>query len=329
MINIALLGFGVVGGGVASVIDTNRAIIEERLADRINIKYILDLREFPGNKYEKNIVHSIDTILNDPEVTVVAEMMGGVHPAADFTEACLRAGKSVVTSNKAVVADCGDKLLSLAAEKGVRYLFEASVGGGIPVLRTLINDLSSNEILSIRGILNGTTNYILTEMSEKGAAYADVLKDAQRLGYAEADPTADVAGFDAARKIVILAALAWGKLLPLEKVDITGITGVTADDIKAAYSDGCSIKLIAKAEKNADGEIKLSVAPTKVPGCELLSSVNGVFNAVEITGNMLGTAVFYGRGAGRDATASAVVSDIIDAAEKKFAYPPRLRWTRG
>lgn len=334
MINIALLGFGVVGGGVAEVIDANRAIIEERLGDSVNIKYILDLREFPGHRYADRIVHKIDVILADPEVCVVAEMMGGVHPAADFTRACLEAGKSVVTSNKAVVADCGDELLKLAAEKGVRYLFEASVGGGIPVLRTLINDLSSNEILSIRGILNGTTNYILTEMTEgskggvEGPAYADVLREAQKLGYAEADPTADVGGFDAARKIVILAALAWSKLASLDDVAIRGITEISADDIRRAEAAGCRIKLIAEAEKTADGKLALSVAPRFVPETALLSSVNGVFNAVQIRGNMLGDAVFYGRGAGRDATASAVVSDIIDAAEKKFAYPPRLRWTR-
>ena len=328
MVHIALLGFGTVGGGVAGVIDTNRKLIEEKLGDQIDIRYILDLREFPGNKYEKRIVHTIDPILADPEVSVVAEMMGGVHPAADFTRMALEAGKSVVTSNKAVVADCGDELLALAKAKGVRYLFEASVGGGIPVLHPLVYDLADNEIVKIRGILNGTTNYILTEMTEKGAAYADVLKEAQKLGYAEADPTADVEGFDAARKIVILAALAWGKLATLEDVSIRGISAVTAEDIAAAKAEGCRIKLIGEAEKDENGKIVLSVSPRKVPLSALLASVNGVFNAVQITGNMLGDAVFYGRGAGRDATASAVVADILDAAERKAVYPPRMCWKK-
>lgn len=328
MIDIALLGFGVIGGGVAKVLEENGDIISERLGDKLNIKYILDLREFPDSPYASRIVHDFNIILNDPDVKIVAEMMGGVHPAADFSRAALEAGKSVVTSNKAVVADCGDELLALAREKGVRYLFEASVGGGIPVLRPIIDDLASNKIVKIAGILNGTTNFILTRMETTGASYEDALREAQKLGYAEANPAADVEGFDAARKIIILAALAYGKLIPLDKISVTGITSVTAEDIAAAAKENCRIKLIAKTYITEEGKIHCSVSPEKVPSTSLLYSVNDVFNAVEVTGNMLGEAVFYGRGAGRDATAGAVAADIIDAAEKKFACPPRLNWTK-
>jgi len=328
MIKIAILGFGNIGGGIADVIDMNREVIEARLGDKIDIKYILDLRDFPGSPYGSRLVKSIDVILSDPEVSVVAETMGGVHPAADFTEACLRAGKSVVTSNKAVVADCGDKLLAIAAENGVRYLFEASVGGGIPCISPLVNDLSSNQIVSVRGILNGTTNYILTEMTSKGRSYADVLAEAQALGYAEKDPTADVGGFDTARKIIILAAIAWGKLASLDDVSITGITEITEEDIASATAEGCRIRLIAEAGIEADGKLILSVAPRKVKASSLLYSVEGVFNAVEVTGNSVGRVVFFGSGAGKLPTASAVVSDIIDAAETRSFAPPRLNWTR-
>ena len=326
MINIALLGFGTIGGGVAGVLEKNGDMIAARLHDRLNIKYILDLREFPDSPYHDRIVHDMNTIVSDPEVSVVVEMMGGVHPAVDFTEAALKAGKSVVTSNKAAVAARGPELLAIARENGVRYLFEASVGGGIPVIRPIIDDLASNEIICIRGILNGTTNYMLTKMTSEGASYADVLKEAQKLGYAEADPTADVEGFDAARKILILAALAYGKLIPLDRISVTGISGITKEDIAAAAAEGKKIKLIASVKKDGNGKILAKVAPEKVAPSSLLYSVDDVFNAVEVTGNMLGEAVFYGKGAGRDATAGAVVADIIDAAEKKFAAPPRLNW---
>ena len=212
MVNIALLGFGVVGSGTAEVLTENKKIIEERLGREYNLKYILDLREFPDSPFGDRVVHDFNTILNDPEVSIVAEMMGGSHPAYDFTKACLMAGKSVVTSNKEVVSTFGVELCELARQNGVRYLFEASVGGGIPIIRPLINDLSSNKINKISGILNGTTNYILTSMRDKGESFEDALKKAQALGYAEANPSADVDGIDAARKTVILAALASGKL---------------------------------------------------------------------------------------------------------------------
>ena len=328
MINIALLGFGTVGSGVADVIDENRGRITARAGDEINIKYVLDLRDFPGHRYESRIVKDFGIILKDPEVSFVVEMLGGVHPAADFTRAALEAGKSVVTSNKAVVADCGDELLALAREKNVRYLFEASVGGGIPVLRPLSEDLSENRIEKISGILNGTTNFILTEMSEKGAGFEETLREAQRLGYAEADPTADVGGFDAARKIVILASLAWGKLFPLEAVSIDGIERITQKDISDAAKKGCSVKLIAEAELEKDGRIALSVAPRLLPVDSMLASVNGVFNAVMIRGSVTGDTLFYGRGAGKLPTAGAVVSDVIDACTRTAFCLPAHEWKR-
>ncbi len=328
MIDIALLGFGIIGGGVAKVLETNGDIIAERLGTAVRIKYILDLRDFPDSPYADRVVHSFDPILSDPDVSIVVEAMGGVHPAADYTEAALNAGKSVVSSNKAVVAECGDRLLALARRRGVRYLFEAAVGGGIPVIRTMVDDLASNRIESVRGILNGTTNYILTRMETEDCSYAEALAEAQRLGYAERDPGADVEGLDSARKIIILAAIAYGKLIPLESVSVRGITSVGPGDIKQAAAEGCRIKLIAEARLDGEGRIYASVAPRKVPASSLLYSVNGVYNAVSVTGNMLGEAVLYGQGAGRDATAGAVVADVIDAAERKFASPSRLRWVR-
>ena len=329
MINIALLGLGTVGGGVADVLDASAGKIAARVGDSINVKYILDLRDFPGHRYRSRIVKDFDVILNDPEVSVVVEMLGGVHPAADFTRAALAAGKNVVTSNKAVVADCGDELLALAREKNVRYLFEASVGGGIPLLRPVAEDLSENRIEKISGILNGTTNFILTAMTKEGAGYAETLAEAQRLGYAEADPTADVGGFDSARKILILAAIAWGKLFSLSDVSIRGIADVTPGDIAAAAARGCRIKLIAEAEKDFDGKISLSVSPRLVPDSSMLAAVNGVFNAVSVTCDMTGETVFYGRGAGKLPTAGAVVSDIIDVCVRPPFRNPAYEWTRG
>ncbi len=329
MINIALLGFGTVGGGVADVLDAARDRIAARVGDEINIKYILDLRDFPGHRYGSRVVKNFDVILSDPDVATVVEMLGGVHPAADFTRAALEAGKNVVTSNKAVVADCGDELLALSEKKGVRYLFEASVGGGIPLLRPLAEDLYENRIDRISGILNGTTNFILTQMTEAGAGYAETLAEAQRLGYAEADPTADVGGFDAARKIIILAAIAWGKLFSLDDVSVRGITGVTPDDIARAAAENRRIKLIAEAVKSPDGKLTLSVAPRTVSAGSMLASVNGVFNAVSVTGDATGETVFYGRGAGKLPTAGAVVSDIIDVCSRSAFKTPAYVWSRG
>ncbi len=311
MINIAILGFGVVGGGTAEVLTENKKLIEERLGCEYAIRYILDLREFPDSPFSSLVVHDFNTILNDPEVTVVAEMMGGSHPAYDFTKACLEAGKHVVTSNKEVVSTFGVELCRIAAEHGVRYLFEASVGGGIPVIRPMINDLSSNRIESINGILNGTTNYILTEMRDKGTPFADVLKEAQRLGYAEANPSADVDGIDAARKIVILAALACGKLADPKTIPTEGITAITLTDTKMAEAFGCSMKLIGHATVK-DDKLTAFVSPHMVRATKPLSRIDGVFNGILVDANMVGEVMFYGPGAGKLPTASAVVADIID-----------------
>lgn len=311
MINIAILGFGVVGSGTAEVLTENKKIIEKKLDCEYNIKYILDLRDFPDSPFSSLITHSFDDILNDPEVSVVAEMMGGSHPAYDFTKACLEAGKNVVTSNKEVVSTFGVELCKIAREHGVRYLFEASVGGGIPVIRPMINDLSSNKINNINGILNGTTNYILTSMKNDGAAFSDALKEAQRLGYAEANPSADVDGIDAARKIVILAALASGKLIDPKTVPTTGITSITLTDTKIAELFGCSIKLIGHATVE-DEKVLAFVSPRMVQKSNPLSTIDDVFNGILVNANMVGDVMFYGPGAGKLPTASAVVADIID-----------------
>ena len=311
MVNVAILGFGVVGSGVAEVLTQNKSIIESKLGKKVNIKYILDLRDFPGNPFEKLVVHDFNVILNDPEVSVVAEMMGGSHPAYDFSKACLEAGKSVVTSNKEVVANFGAELLEIAKKNGVAYLFEASVGGGIPIIRPMCNDLSSNNITEISGILNGTTNYILTKMTVEGADFADVLKDAQNKGYAERNPDADVEGLDAARKIVILAALAFGKSIDPADIYAEGITNIDTIDVKLAQKLGCSVKLIGYSKK-INGKILAMVCPRVIPASNPLSSINDVFNGILLDGDMVGKVMFYGPGAGKLPTASAVCADIVD-----------------
>ncbi len=327
MINVALLGFGVVGSGCAEVLTANKEKIEAHIGEEINIKYILDLREFPDSPFGKLVVHDFNTILDDPDVSVVAEMMGGSHPAYDFTKALLAKGKSVVTSNKEVVSTFGVELLEIARENNARYLFEASVGGGIPIIRPLTNDLAANEILSIDGILNGTTNFILTKMKNEGLEFEVVLKEAQKLGYAEANPSADVDGIDAARKIAILAALASGKLVDPKKVAAEGIRNVTPADMEIARKFGYAIKLIGHYETDENGKIAVSVAPRFVPASSPLASIDDVFNGILVRGNMLGDSLFYGRGAGKLPTASAVCADIIDAAFTSAANAKKLVWT--
>ena len=313
MIKVALLGYGVVGSGVAEVLTQNKGIIENKLGKSVSIKYILDLREFPGDRFEDLIVHDFNTILNDPEVSVVAEMMGGSHPAYDFSKACLEAGKSVVTSNKEVVANFGAELLEIAKAHGVAYLFEASVGGGIPIIRPMCNDLASNNITEVNGILNGTTNYILTKMATEGSAFSDVLKDAQDKGYAERNPAADVEGLDAARKIVILSALAFGKSVSPNDIHVEGITNIATEDVEIAEKFGYSVKLIGHAEM-IDGKILAMVSPRFIPKSNPLSGINDVFNGILINADMVGQVMFYGPGAGKLPTASAVSADIVDIA---------------
>jgi homoserine dehydrogenase len=325
MANIAILGFGVVGSGVAEVLTQNKNIIENKLGEEVNIKYILDLREFPDSPFSHLVIHDFNTILNDPEVNIVAEMMGGSHPAYDFSKAALLAGKSVVTSNKEVVANFGTELLSIAKEKGVAYLFEASVGGGIPIIRPICNDLSSNNIREISGILNGTTNYILTKMTKEGVDFATVLKDAQDKGYAERNPAADVEGLDAARKIVILAALAFGKAISPNNIHVEGITSITTEDVELAGKLGYSVKLIGHSKLEGD-KILAMVSPRLIPASNPLSGINDVFNGILLNGDMVGNVMFYGPGAGKLPTASAVVADIVDVIAKRDVPVTPVGW---
>ena len=326
MLQIALLGFGVVGSGTAEVITKNQKQIAAYCGDEVNVKYILDLREFPEHPLGDRVVHNIDVILNDPEVVLVAEMMGGSHPAYDFTSAALKAGKHVVTANKEVVANFGVELLNLARENHVSYLFEASVGGGIPIIRPMQTDLASNEILAVSGILNGTTNFILTKMKNEGAAFADVLKLAQEKGYAEANPAADVEGLDAARKIVILAALAFGKLLNPNKISTTGITGITQEHTALADKLSGSIKLIGHTER-VDGRVLALVSPFLVLPSNPIVHVDDVYNGILVDTNMLGRVLFSGAGAGKLPTASAIVADMLDILSGRSTDRRLPKWT--
>lgn len=313
MIKAAVLGYGTVGSGVVEVIQENNRLIADRLGCPIEVKYVLDLREFPGDKNEKLIVHDVQVIMDDPEISVVCETMGGSGAAYEFTKVALSKGKSVCTSNKELVEKYGPELLKLARENNCNYLFEASVGGGIPIIRPMNTSFAPEQIQSIKGILNGTTNYILTAMAGEGADYAGTLKKAQELGYAERNPEADVEGHDAGRKIAILASLMTGKTVRYEDIYIEGITALEAVDFAFADKLGRTVKLIAEAENN-DGDISAIVSPRLLENDHPLAGVNGVFNAVFVTGNMVGDVMFYGKGAGKLATASAVVSDVIEAA---------------
>ena len=314
MIQIAVLGYGTVGSGVVEVINTNHDSINKRAENEINIKYVLDLRDFPGDPVEKVLVHDYEVIANDPEVDIVVEVMGGVEPAYTFTKRALEAGKSVCTSNKELVARHGTELLAIAKEHGANYLFEASCGGGIPIIRALNSSLTADEIDEITGILNGTTNYMLYKMSTENCDFDTVLKEAQAKGYAEADPTADVGGADACRKIAILSSLAYGKFLNYEDIYTEGITKITPADMEYAKELGMTIKLLATSRRIGDSFYAM-VAPFLVGQSSPLYSVNDVFNAVFVHGNVLGDAMFYGSGAGKLPTASAVVADVVDAAK--------------
>ena len=315
MINIAVMGYGTVGSGVVEVINTNGARINQRIGDELNIKYVLDMKDFPGDPVQEKIVHDFETIVSDEDVQIVVEVMGGIEPAYTFVKRCLQAGKSVATSNKALVAKHGAELLSIAAEHDINFLFEASVGGGIPIIRPLNSSLTADEIEEITGILNGTTNYMLYKMSTEGCEFDTVLKEAQQKGYAEADPTADVEGYDACRKIAILSSLAYERYFDFEDIYTEGITKITPEDMEYAAKLGRTIKLLGTSRRLADGTCYAMVAPFMLGQNSPLYSVNDVFNAVFIHGNMLGDAMFYGSGAGKLPTASAVVGDIVDAAK--------------
>lgn len=312
MINIAVLGYGTVGSGIVEVLNTNKESINKKAGKEINLKYVLDLRDFPGSPIQEKIVHDYDIILNDPEVDIIAEVMGGVEPAYTFVKSALLKGKSVCTSNKELVAKHGPELLQIARENNKNFLFEASVGGGIPIIRPLNQSLTADEINDITGILNGTTNYILTKMSKEGVDFDTALKQAQELGYAERNPEADVEGYDACRKIAILASLAFGLHVDYEDIYTEGITKITDKDFLYANKLGLSIKLFGKTKK-IDDKFYAMVAPFMINDNHPLYSVNDVFNGILVNGNVLGNIMFYGSGAGKLPTASAVVSDIIDA----------------
>lgn len=315
MSNVAILGYGTVGSGVFEVLTVNHDTIAKRAGQEIHVKYVLDRNEFPGDPVEKVLVHDYEQIVNDPEVDIVVEVMGGVEPAYTFVKKALLAGKNVCTSNKALVAKHGRDLMETAKEKSVNFLFEASCGGGIPIIRAINSSLTGDEIEEVTGILNGTTNYMLYKMSMEGCEFDTVLKEAQQKGYAEADPTADVEGHDACRKIAILSTLAYERYFDFEDIYTEGITKITPEDMEYAARLGRTIKLLGTSRKETDGTCYALVAPFLIGKDSPLYSVNDVFNAVFVHGNMLGDAMFYGSGAGKLPTASAVVGDIVEAAK--------------
>ena len=312
MVNVAVLGYGTVGSGVVEVLSRNAEVLSRNAGEEINLKYVLDLRDFPGTPIEHKVIHDFNIILNDPEISVIIEVMGGVNPAYSFVKSALLQGKSVCTSNKELVAKHGAELLGIAKERNTNFFFEASVAGGIPIIRPLEQCITADEVLEVSGILNGTTNFILTKMEKEGASYTDVLAEAQRLGYAERNPEADVEGFDAGRKIAILSSIVSGQQVNYEDVYTEGITGVTAEDFAYASKLGVTIKLVAKSSVTAEG-MYVMVTPRMLRYGKPLASVHDVVNAVCVKGNMLGDVMFYGAGAGKLPTASAVVSDIVDA----------------
>lgn len=314
MINVAVLGYGTVGSGVVEVIESNNTEVSRKAGEEMHVKYILDLRDFPGDPYEDKVIHDFNVILEDASVGIVCEVMGGVGAAYQFTKQLLESGRSVCTSNKELVAKHGAELLEIAREKNCSYMFEASVGGGIPVIRPITKALTAERIEKITAILNGTTNYILTKMEREGADYEETLKNAQELGYAERNPEADVEGYDACRKIAILSSLMTGKNVDSEKIYTEGITGISTADFVYAGAAGMTIKLLASSRTTEDGSVLAMVAPALISREHPLAVVNDVYNGVFVTGNMLGDVMFYGRGAGKLPTASAVVADVVDCA---------------
>lgn len=324
MMNVAVMGYGTIGSGVVEILEQNKEIIARQTGDTVNVKYILDLREFPGTPIEKKIVHDFSVIEKDPEVSMVIETMGGLNPAYPFVKASLQAGKHVATSNKALVAAYGTELLKIAKENQVNFLFEASVGGGIPIIRPLYTSLAGEQIEEITGILNGTTNYILTKMDKAGETFEEALSKAQELGYAERNPEADVEGHDTCRKIAILTALASGHEVNYEHIYTEGITNITDVDFRYADALGTSVKLFGSSRISDQG-VHAFVAPVMIGKDHPLYSVNDVYNGILVKGNMLGTSMFYGSGAGKLPTASAVVADIIEAL-KNPGHHVKMGW---
>lgn len=328
MVNVAILGFGTVGSGVAEVLTGHESSIAHKVDDLVKLKYILDVRDLPDSPFADRFVKDFRVIEEDPDVDIVVETIGGAAAALDFTRRALMAGKSVVTSNKELVATHGYELTQLAKEKNVCYLFEASVGGGIPIIRPLSQCLAANEILEIYGILNGTTNYILTRMIKAGLSFEAALKEAQDNGYAERDPSADIEGQDACRKICILSAIAFGRHVYPEQVPTEGITGVALADVDYAEGAGKKIKLLGRAIRMPDDRICAYVAPHLVDGSDPLAGVEDVFNGISVRGDAIGDVMFYGRGAGKLPTASAVVADVIDVA-RQMGHRKALSWAPG
>ncbi|HHU22134.1 MAG TPA: homoserine dehydrogenase [Clostridiales bacterium] len=325
MVKIAILGFGTVGSGVAEVIEENADSIARRAANEIGVKYILKRKQLPDSPFADKIIHDFSIIEKDPEIQVMVECIGGLDAAYDYTKRCLMAGKSVVTSNKELVATKGHELIAIAKEKNVNYLFEASVGGGIPIIRPITQCLAANEIDEIYGILNGTTNYILTKMIQFGASFEQALKQARDNGFAEKDPTDDIEGHDSCRKICILSALCFGRHVYPHQVPTRGISGVTRSDVEYARHLGYKIKLLGRALRTGKDTITAYVAPHLINKTSLLSNVDGVMNGIVVHGNAIGEAIFYGAGAGKLPTASAVVADVIDAV-KHFKARKYLDW---
>jgi len=314
---IAVLGCGTVGSGVVDILDNKPCLMEKSAGEEIGVKYILDIRDFSGSPYASRIVNDIDIIAEDPEIGVVVETMGGVEPAFTFCKKCLEKGKSVVSSNKALVAAKAQELFAAAKKSNASFMFEASVCGGIPVIRTMFSSLSANKILSFHGILNGTTNFILTKMIDEKMSFDTALKIAQEKGYAEKDPTADVDGIDAARKTAILSSIAYGHHFFEDEIHTEGIRGVTLEDAAYADSYNCRIKLLGKADSRNNGKIGAIVCPFFVGNDSMISGVNGVYNAISITGDSIGDVLLYGQGAGKEATASAVVGDVMECVRLK------------
>lgn len=321
---IAVMGYGTIGSGVVEVLEINKDLLTKRAGEPIEVKYILDLREFPGDPYEDLIVHDYKTIVEDDEIGIVVEAMGGVEPAYTFVKAMLESGKQVATSNKNLVAEKGSELIAIAKEKNINFMFGASVGGGIPIIRPLNTCLTADEVEEITGILNGTTNYMLTHMAEDGVSFEEILKDAQEKGYAEKDPTADVEGFDPCRKIAILTSLVCGQQVDYQDIYTEGITKITTEDFAYAKAMGGSIKLLARS-KQVDDSYQCMVAPFLLSKGHPLCMVNDVFNAVFVHGNVLGDGMFYGSGAGKLPTASAVVADIVDMTRHAHTNVP-IEW---
>ncbi len=314
MVQAAIMGFGTIGSGVAEILDKNAVQVSAALGQDVALKYVLDLQEFPHSPFADKIIHNFESIEKDSQIQIVVEAMGGLNPAYPFVKACLLAGKHVVTSNKALVAAHGTELLAIAREKNVNFFFEASVGGGIPIIRSMYRCLRGEKIEKITGILNGTTNYILTKMEQEGDSFEGALKEAQKLGYAERNPEADVEGYDTCRKLAILTAMTTGHEVNYENIYVEGITKITDVDFKYAKKMGASIKLLGSGCFGGD-KPQAWVAPVMIGKNHPLNTVNDVFNGILVEGNMLGTTMYYGSGAGKLPTASAVVADIIEAAQ--------------